>query len=418
MILSSSFPSSPDDETCGYVREFARQMTPEFDVQVLTHTDARASHKGAEYDDFHLRRAESILPQRLDPLQAGSDFNSLLSGNLLQKLLALISLAGFFIQAFKLARHADVICSHWLLPCGLMGAVLGVLLHKPHIAIEHSGALHLLLRIRGGRALAKFIVRRSRRIVTVSSDLKHKLITLCPEAKEKTEVFPMGVRIAAVTRPPDDGSPKIERQTVGERDGRIVSANRILYLGRLVEIKGVEVLLKAVATLRGVQLLVAGDGEEREALARVAEKLNVDAVFFGQVGKAEKAELFAASAILVIPSLRLPDGRTEGLPVVALEAFAAGLPVIAARVGGLSEIIIDGQNGLLFEAGNHLLLADRIGTLLGDHQLRGRLVDKARQTAEAFDWQIIGAKFSKIMKDCVGTNGSVERYQTASDLKL
>jgi glycosyltransferase involved in cell wall biosynthesis len=424
-ILSSSFPSSRDDETCGYVREFAQAMALEFDVEVLVPADAKASDTGniigndTNQDVFHLKRSKSFLPSRLDPLQAGRDLNSLVRGNLLIKVLTLISLFAFFIKALKSARHADVICSHWMLPSGLIGAILAGLFHKPHIVIEHSGALHLLMQIPAGRRLARFIVRRSQRLITVSSDLKNKLIALCPEAKGKTEVIAMGISFAALNQRLAD-----EAETRGLPACHVSKAeiatpeSKILFIGRLVDIKGVEVLLKALATLPGGQLLVAGDGNQRMALENLAEKLKVSAEFLGIVGKAERAQLFASSTILVIPSLVLPDGRTEGMPVVALEALAFGLPVIASGVGGLSEIVIDGQNGLLFEAGNHLLLADKIRLLLDDKELRERLSGNGRQTAEAFDWQIIGTKFSEIIKDSLSTNGSVESYQTASDPKL
>jgi glycosyltransferase involved in cell wall biosynthesis len=423
LILSSSFPSSPDDETCGYVREFARRMGLEFDVQVLTFADPKAKawladSQGleAQKEGFQLVRAKSFLPLRLDPLQGGRDLHQLVHANLFLKILAMISLCAFFIKALKLARHADVICSHWLLPSGLIGATLASLFRKPHVAIEHSGALHLLLRMRSGRALARFIVRRSRRIITVSQDLRSKLTGLCPYAREKTEVIPMGIAATGREHPPglENADRLLDRGLNGQRG----SENKILFIGRLIEIKGLEILLKALATLQEVQLLVAGDGEQRMALESLAAELKVNAVFLGQLGRAEKARLLATSTMVVIPSIRLPDGRTEGAPVVALEALAAGLPVIAAGVGGLSEIIIDGQNGLLFEAGNHLLLADRIQRLLDDRELRERLSSQARRTAEAFDWQIVGAKFSEIFKDYVSTNGSVESYQAAQDCRL
>jgi L-malate glycosyltransferase len=423
LILTSSFPSLPEDETCGYVREFARCMALEFNVQVLTFADAKAmaslknSHdQDAQQEVFQLIRSKSFLPLRLDPLQAGRDLNQLAHANLYCKVLAMISLCAFFLTALKLARRADVICSHWLLPCGLMGALLASLFRKPHVAIEHSGALHLLMRLPAGRALARFIVRRCRRVITVSSDLRNKLTAFCPEARGKTEVIPMGIMGMAQERPV--GLAKVDQLPGCGIDCQGGSENKILFIGRLIEIKGLEVLLKALATLQDVQLQVAGEGERRMALERLAAKLNVDAVFLGQVDRAEKARLLAASAMVVVPSLRLADGRTEGLPVVALEALAAGVPVIAANVGGLSEIIIDGQNGLLFEAGNHLLLADRIKRLLDDEELRLQLSKKARQTAEAFDWQIIGAKFREIFKDCFSTNGSVESYQTAHEHRL
>jgi L-malate glycosyltransferase len=434
LILSSSFPSSRDDQTCGYVREFARHLALEFDVEVLVPADANAID--TDRDSFRLKRSKSFLPQRIDPLQAGRDLNQLVSGNIFIKVFTVISLFSFFINALKLARRADVICSHWMLPCGLMGAILGRLFHKPHIVIEHSGALHLLMRMPIGHRLASFIVRHSHRTITVSSDLKNKLIGLCPEAKGKTEVIAMGISFAGLNQEIADelvnedrqSSCKIDCRTLSQnqelsahhnsKTTKAISENKILFIGRLIEIKGVEVLLKALAILPDVQLFVAGDGEQRMMLERLAEKLNVKVVFLGHAGEIEKAQLLASSAMVVIPSLVLPDGRTEGMPVVAVEALAAGLPVIASSVGGLSEIIIDGQNGLLFDTGNHLMLTDKIRLLLNDKELCARLSGKARQTAEAFDWQIIGAKFSKIFKDSLSTNGSVESYQTASDLKL
>jgi glycosyltransferase involved in cell wall biosynthesis len=418
LILTSSFPSSMDDETCAYVREFARRLAPEFDVQVLAPADSQA--RDVEGEAFKLRRSKSFLPQSLNPLQASHDLNGLLSGNIFTKLFALISMTSFFISAGKLARHADVICSHWMLPSGLIGSILAALFHKRHLVIEHSGALHLLMRMRGGRMLSRFIVWRSHRIITVSSDLKKKLLTLCPEAEEKIAVIPMGVEVSKV------GAGLVPARITAGDDIHFASQNpgrdkpcpyKILFLGRLIEIKGLDVLLRALATLANVQLLVAGDGEQRDALERFAEKLNVDAVFFGCVGKEGKARLFASGDMVVIPSRVLPEGRTEGMPVVALEALAAGLPVVAASVGGLSEILIDGQNGLLFTAGDHTELAAKIKLLLDDQVLRNRLSINARQTAEAFDWQIIGAKFSEIIKESLPTNGSVESYQTASDLK-
>lgn len=422
LILTSSFPSSYDDETCGYVREFARYLTLDFNVQILTPADAKA--RDADHYSFRLKRSKSFLPKRLDPVQADRDLNHLVSGNLFNKILTLISLSAFFVKAAKLARCTDVICSHWMLPSGLIGAILARAFRKPHVVIEHSGALHLLMRSFGGRKLTRFIIRRSYRVITVSRELKNKLLVLCPEAKDKTEVIAMGISLAENNQ---ERSLNIEGKTSAESlelpasySRKITGAtpeNKILFIGRLIEIKGVEVLLKALATMPDVQLLIAGDGKQRMELQRLAEKLNINAVFLGQIGKAEKAWLFASSVMLVIPSLILPDGRTEGMPVVALEALAKGMPVIASDVGGLSEIIIDGQNGLLFESGNHALLADKIKLLLKDKNLRERLSVNARQTAEAFDWQIIGAKFSEIIKDSLSTNGSVESYQTASNLK-
>ena len=194
LLLTSSFPSSPDDETCGYVRDFARSLAVEFNVTVLAPPDRRAVEWPS--DAFTLTRSRSILPFIRDPFQAGDDLNDLISKSPLARLAALVSVFCFFARAVALALRADAICSNWMVPSGLVGALISRAFGKRHVVVEHSGALHLLARMRGGRRIARFIVAGSDRIVTVSEDLKRKLVELCPEAANKVEVIPMGINVA------------------------------------------------------------------------------------------------------------------------------------------------------------------------------------------------------------------------------
>jgi glycosyltransferase involved in cell wall biosynthesis len=390
-MLTSSFPSEPDDETCGYIRDFARSLSSDFRLKVLTLPDSRAI--AWPQDDFLLARSKSFLPQSLDPLQASHDLNLLLDRQrvtlkgLLVKLAAAISACLFMLKAFKLARKADVICSHWLLPSGFVGALVSRILGKPHIAVEHSGALHLLARMRCGSRLARFIVSNSYRIITVSSDLREKLISLCPEAEAKIEVMPMGTFAHRSSEP--KASP---------------SSGIALFLGRLVEIKGVEVLIRAAREVAGIRLLIAGDGPQKEALEQLARQLSVDARFLGRVGADEKSRLLSACDVVVIPSLVLRGGRTEGTPVVCLEAMAAGRVVIASRAGGLSELIAHGYNGLLFTPGNHQMLAGLLKLVLSDARLREKLSANARQTAAKYDWSLLGSQYAEVIKSSLAVS--------------
>jgi glycosyltransferase involved in cell wall biosynthesis len=412
LVLTSSFPSSPDDETCGYIRDFARRLGSEFGVTVLAPPDAEA---GAwPTDTFTLVRSWSLVPRMLDPFQGGVDLNSLSErskergvplrmlnllagcGNLccasIANLALLVSLACFFLRAFWLALRADAICSHWMVPSGLVGALLSRLLGKPHVAVEHSGALHLLARIRGGRRIARFIVASSDRVVTVSSHLKRKLVDLCPESKGKVAIIPMGINVAA------DNELAGQSRITGQRLDIPSRRRMVLFLGRLTEIKGLDVLLRAIRGLRDLQLIVAGGGEHREKHETLARRLGVNTTFIGPVGAGERRELFAGCDAVIIPSRVLANGRTEGMPVVCLEAMAAGIVVIASKVGGLREIIANGANGLLFDVDDHLMLRDRLMLALGDGKLRERISENARQTAAAYDWSRIGPQFSEIIR--------------------
>jgi L-malate glycosyltransferase len=382
LVLTSSFPNSPDDETCGYIRDFARAVSTKFNVRVLAPADSGSAEWPG--DSFTLRRSASLLPRRFDPFRATSDFNDLLSQSVRVRLAAAVSLAAFFKDAINQALGADAICSHWLAPSGVIGSFLSLLTHKPHVAIEHSGALHLLSRARGGRRLARFIARGSNRIVTVSEDLKDKLVQLCPEARSKVEVIPMGISADTTALP--------GRCDV---DGR----RTVLFIGRLSEIKGVDVLIRAMSGLANARLLVAGDGRMRTELEEMARGLSVRAKFFGDVGADERGRLLSLCDVVVIPSIVLPCGRTEGTPVVCIEAMAAGRPVVASRAGGLAEIILDGENGLLFNAGDHDALREKLKLIVDDAALRHRLSQSAHETAAAFHWSKIGERFIKVINE-------------------
>lgn len=405
LLLTSSFPTSPEDETCGYIRDFARSLSTEFTVTVLAPRD-----KGAVAwppDRFALKRSRSLLPPRLDPLLAGADLNHLATGSLLIKLASLISLFCFFARALVLASRADAICSHWMVPSGMVGALVGGLLGKPHVVVEHSGALHLLIRMHGGRRIARFIIKRSVRTVTVSADLERKLLALCPQAARTVEVIPMGVTVD----PANVESQNPSMLSVPS-DNRIA---KILFIGRLTEIKGLDVLLKAIGGLEGLHLTVAGDGERRDELEALAEALSVNGRFIGRVTAAERQQLLSASDIVVIPSRILGDGRTEGRPVVCLEAMAAGRVVIASRVGGLAETIDDGENGVLFDQNDHRMLKDKLLNVLSDDRLRAKIERNARRSAAAYDWTKIGAQYSAIIKNALRTDDATGNRRIEAD---
>jgi glycosyltransferase involved in cell wall biosynthesis len=390
LILTSSFPAGPDDQTCGYVREFARGLSSDFKVTVLAPLDRRAEPEGSE--PYKLVRAASLLPARGNPLQASADFGALREASLPVKMAAAIGLVGFFISALVHARQADVICSHWLLPSGLIGALLSKLLGKPHIAIEHSGALHLLMSVRGGKATARFIVANSRRVTVVSRDLQRKLVALCPEADEKCAVIPMGVTInEAVSILPTEINVNRSEE----------AAPTILFIGRLTAIKGVDVLLAALRQCEGAWLIVAGDGPARDELERLAAHFKVNAQFVGHINAAARDVLLASSDAVVIPSRLLSNGRSEGLPVVCLEAMAAGRAVIASRTGGLAEIIRDGHNGLLFEPADAAALAEKLRRVLNDAALGDRLGRNAKRTASGYAWPRVAVMFTRLINDAL-----------------
>jgi glycosyltransferase involved in cell wall biosynthesis len=171
----------------------------------------------------------------------------------------------------------------------------------------------------------------------------------------------------------------------------------VLFLGRLVPVKGADLLLRACAGLDGVELVLAGEGPERPGLERLARRLDTPARFVGPKLGPERDAWLAAADLLVLPSRVLPDGRGDSAPVVLLEALAAGLPLVATRVGGNAELLEHGQTGLLVPPDQPGALRRAITRLRDDPDLRHRLGQAGRRLAADHTWDRVGARLLGIL---------------------
>jgi glycogen(starch) synthase len=168
----------------------------------------------------------------------------------------------------------------------------------------------------------------------------------------------------------------------------------LFAIGRMVPQKGFDLLLEAFAraNLSGFDLLIAGDGPEKASLEARAQtlKLGSSVRFLGRKDRRAVAELFAGCEFFVLPS------RLEPLGIVTLEAMSSRKSVVAARVGGVPEVVIDGQTGLLFPAGDVTALQAALENLADDTQLRRRLGDAGYERARLFDWEPLTAHYEEI----------------------
>jgi glycosyltransferase involved in cell wall biosynthesis len=157
----------------------------------------------------------------------------------------------------------------------------------------------------------------------------------------------------------------------------------VLFVGRLVDKKGVIHLVRAMAAVRksvpDASLTIAGDGPLREGLAREAETLKVPATFLGVQTPEQVQQLMRRAAVLAGPSIADNRGNAEGLPITFLEAQASGLPLVVSTSGGTGEGVVHGTTGFLFAPGDEEALAGHLTTLLGDSALRERMSRAARE---------------------------------------
>ncbi len=182
----------------------------------------------------------------------------------------------------------------------------------------------------------------------------------------------------------------------------ITGGRPILFVGRLRLRKGVEVLLAALAALRqmGVEarLQIAGDGEHRAAVERTIAELGLaDRVeLLGRCDARRIAALLAGACCLAVPSIY------EGMPLVVLEAMAAGLPVVASRVSGIPEVVVDGETGWLVPPETPAALAAALAALLADPREAARRGTAGRRRAAA---RYRPAVVARIWEAAVGTAG-------------
>ncbi|MCA0995290.1 glycosyltransferase [Alloyangia pacifica] len=175
------------------------------------------------------------------------------------------------------------------------------------------------------------------------------------------------------------------------------SGQSLLFVGRLAGVKGVPVLLRALADLvprhPDLRLRLIGDGPERAALERKAAELGLEGrvEFLGYRSQAEVAEALSAADIFVLPSF------AEGVPVVLMEAMAAQLPVVTTRIAGVPELVEHGASGLLVPPGEAGALAAALDSLLSDPDAHRRMgaAGRAKVVAE-FDIETEAAKLSAL----------------------
>jgi colanic acid/amylovoran biosynthesis glycosyltransferase len=218
------------------------------------------------------------------------------------------------------------------------------------------------------RAGLKRLFANATIIIAVSEAIKAQLLALdAPE--EKIRVHYIGLLLSD-----DDRRPLVETSRSG-----------ILFVGRLVEKKGAEDLLEAVAlldpTLRdATPVKIVGDGPLRLTLERRAHELGLENVrFLGSQTPAQVTSLMGSAEIFCLPSKTAEDGDTEGLPIVLLEAALYGAVIISTRHSGIPEFVWNSQTGLLAPESSPAILSGHIASVLTDAPLASRLRAAARE---------------------------------------
>ncbi len=311
-------------------------------------------------------------------------------------------LASAVLAARRLARSGrfDLVHVHWPLPHVLPawaaraagGIPLVVTFHGVELTFARSAPVPFL------RALLRRAIRTAD-AVTANSTYTAGLIRELYD--RPVEIIPFGSTVkAAPGTAANPGASPAERPF------------RLLFVGRLVERKGVHYLLDALAALRDgidVRLDVVGEGSMRRALEDQAAALGLrDRVtFHGFVPDDALAERYRTADAFVLPATYDAKGDVEGLGVVLIEAAAFGLPLIGTAAGGIPDIVKHDETGLLVPPGDAAALAEAVEALAGDRERSRALGRGAREHVErAFSWDRIIQSLKRLYQDLKGTDGT------------
>ncbi len=266
--------------------------------------------------------------------------------------------------------HAAMKGSFWRKSVfGLLGRLFGI----PVIFHLHGSEMKTFVdsQPRAVRRLIAWVLCRYSVVVVLSQSWYDYVKALAPEAD--VQIVPNYVEL-----------PDLRERLEDEPDAR----PKFLFLGLVGQRKGVYDLLPAAASaLRSVpfELTIGGNGEVEKSVAMTEQLGASDHIrFAGWVSGGEKAALLRAADVYVLPS------HNEGLPVSLLEAMSWGVPVISTRVGGIPELVTDGVDGLLIDAGDRKALEDALTRLASDVELRRAMGAAARaRVASTYSREVV-----------------------------
>lgn len=237
----------------------------------------------------------------------------------------------------------DLIDAHYAYPDGVAGEKLARRIGKPFVVTLRGSDIHLLPRYRGRRRRIQQMLGRADAIIALSEALKREAEALGADPG-KIHVIPNGVARAIFHA--------MDLRAARERLGWPLEAQVILSVGRLTRIKRFDLLIRAMNLLckrrpeKSLRCFIVGEGEERVHLAREIRQLRLenDVILAGPVFPQELPLWYNASNLFCLLS------ESEGSPNVVLESLACGTPVAASAVGGVTEAVRDGVNGLLIRS--------------------------------------------------------------------
>lgn len=385
LVVSSSFPMEIGDGLSPFIWEYCVHLKKRgWNITVVV-----PHHRGLEREEtwngVKIRRFK-YLPQRLEDMA----YSGGIMPGIKKKPWKIVKIPFFIYSMYKetlrlLNRdNFDLVNFHWLFPACFW---LGLFIWKssvPIVLTAHGSDIHLALK-KPFSVFASAGLKKSAALTLNSRYMKGLLREF--DLPAKTEIMPMGVDTEIFH--PGSHKPSASR--------------KIIFLGRLIEQKGIFVLLDAfkrvLSDVPEAELEIIGYGPEIDGLIRRVKDLRMEnsVRLCDRVRYDELPERYRSARALALPSL-IP----EGLGMSAVEAGACGIPTVTFGLGGTSELVLHEDTGLVVEKSRDAL-AEGLVRILTDDDLADRLGENARKkVAEQYSWDILSKKFDRLFKEIIG----------------
>jgi phosphatidyl-myo-inositol dimannoside synthase len=395
LFLTSNYPRWTNDTTTPFVHALAVNLIDRgWNVTVLA-PHAPGAARAEILDGVTVHRFRYAIPESAQTVCYGGGALVNLRESRRTKAAVPALVFSEWIATLRLLRlGVDLIHSHWILPQGLVASTAPYR-KAPRVLSVHGGDVFGLR----GRVLDRFsryALCHSDQ-VTVNSSATERAVRRIAGDRACVKRVPMGVDLSRKPRPDE-----VEHIRGQFKSGK---GPLLVFLGRVVEEKGVEDIVRATSMLAcdlpDISTVIAGTGQHVERVRRLARELDVDDRVHlpGWVDPVSVPSWFAAADLALAPSRVGPDGWTEGQGLSIIEAMATGTPVVATTTGGIPDTITDGDTGVLVPPADPEALAAAVRRLVSSPALITSMGNRGSQLAHArFDSSIAADQFSDIYR--------------------
>lgn len=379
-ILTTSFPRWPGDYMGIFVFEAARALQRRGHQVKVIAIHSPGSKTRETWDGMEIIRTQ-YLPEKWELLQSqGGGLPEVWKSRPWARLQVLPFMLAHFINILVSTRGWDMLHANWTLS-GSMAWAVHLLTGKPYVVTVQGSDIFKAPRLPLVAGITRTVLRGAKKVLALSESLSGAVVALGVDP-EMVEVVPNGVNTQRFL-------PALSADR----------ADQVLFVGSLIERKGVRYLLEAFASLHqcrlSTRLVLVGEGSQRDEYEEKARVLGIasNVLFTGSQTQEQVSAWMQSSRLFVLPSIE------EGLGVVLLEALACGTPIVATRVGGIPDVVVADVGRLVPPADPEQLKAAMLSILDLPEQDWSVLSQNARARAvNVFDWDRIAGRIENLYK--------------------